>query len=376
MSNTSIPEKVKLQLVARAAGRCQYRGCAKMLDTDDLTGRSGRYSHFAHIVADSPAGPRGDATRSALLADDVDNLMLLCFDHHRLIDQDDVDGHPEPLLLEHKHEHEDRIKHLLSLDVSHRTKLLIVKVPIGARGAAIDLRTAQLAVLPRYPLRQPVDIDLTNLTFRDDDDTFWSVLPVELQRQIERGLTRAHDEADWHSVSVFALAPIPLLLQLGRVLGDIRTVHVHQKLRTPDTWAWQDPTPDDATFSLIAPPTRTTCQAVGLALSISGVVQGNEIEAIAAGADRWEVRASAPAVDVVRTRAQLEAVGELWRQALSAIRTQYGSEVSVHLFPAIPNSVAVELGRRLLPKADPVVHVYDHQPGGFVHRGTLNPRPS
>ena len=50
----------------------------------------------------------------------------------------------------------------------------------------------------------------------------------------------------------------------------------------------------------------------------------------------------------------------------------YGPDLVVHLFAAIPNSVATELGRLLLPKADPTIQVYDRQPSGFVLRGTLN----
>jgi len=377
MSKTSIPEKVKLQVVARAGGRCEFRGCNQALDVENLTGTSGRYSHFAHIVADSAEGPRGDAARSKALADKAANLMLLCFDHHRLIDEDDEAGHPETLLLTFKQEHEDRIRHLLSLDVSHRTKLLTLNVPIGMRQVAVDHEAARLAILPRYPLRETSTIDLGHLTLREDDPTFWSLLPGEIQRQAERAIARVHGEPEWHSLSVFALAPIPLLLQLGRMLGDIRTVHVHQKLRSPDSWLWQEPAPSDVTFELRPPATISVRASVALLMSLSGTVHANEADAIADfGGQHWELRASVPAVDSVRTRGQLDDLGRLWRQALTAIRETYGADVGVHLFPAIPNSVAIECGRLLLPKADPVIRIYDRQPSGFVPRGTLNERPT
>ncbi len=378
MSKTSIPDKVKLQLVARAAGQCQYRGCGKVLHTEDLTGKSGNFSHFAHIVADSERGPRGDKVRSRYLGDKLENLMFLCFDHHRLIDSDDVAAHPESLLLAFKLEHEERIRHLLSIDVSHRTKLLFLAAPIGMRLPAIDIDAARRSVALRYPIPEHAVIDLTNLTYRDDDPTFWALLPGEIQRQVDYRLSRAHGEPDWHALSVFALAPIPLLMLLGQALGDIRTVSVHQKLRNPDTWHWQDSASDDVTFSLDRPSTITpTLPAVVLALSISGAVHANEIEHALDNAtvDRWELRASRAEVDVVRTYAQLEAVGTLWRQALHDIRATYGPDVEVHLFPAIPNSVAIECGRRLLPKADPTIHVYDRTTSGFVRRCQLLPRP-
>ena len=45
---------------------------------------------FAHIIADEPGGPRGHPVLSKQLAKELSNLMLLCLDHHRLIDVDAV----------------------------------------------------------------------------------------------------------------------------------------------------------------------------------------------------------------------------------------------------------------------------------------------
>lgn len=43
-------------------------------------------AYVAHIVASSVEGPRGDKTLSPLLSDKLENLMLMCADHHKLID--------------------------------------------------------------------------------------------------------------------------------------------------------------------------------------------------------------------------------------------------------------------------------------------------
>lgn len=40
-------------------------------------------------------------------------------------------------------------------------------------------------------------------------------------------------------VSVFALAPQHLLIELGTLLGDILPVSLHQKYREQSTWKWQ-----------------------------------------------------------------------------------------------------------------------------------------
>jgi hypothetical protein len=111
MAKTKIPQKVQSALWARAGGRCQYRGCNDDLIGDLISGREdGTFGFIAHIVADSADGPRGDPQRSALLARALENLMLMCARHHKLIDVDDEAGHPEALLIAMKAEHESRVQ--------------------------------------------------------------------------------------------------------------------------------------------------------------------------------------------------------------------------------------------------------------------------
>ena len=94
MSVSYIPEKVKIRLWGKAAGRCQYDGCNKQLWLDSLTKTEFNTAYIAHIVADQPNGPRGDAALSKKLKADISNLMLMCDEHHRLIDREDIEGHP------------------------------------------------------------------------------------------------------------------------------------------------------------------------------------------------------------------------------------------------------------------------------------------
>ena len=94
MSVTSVPEKVRTRLWGKAAGRCQYEGCNKPLWIDELTKFEFNQSYVAHIIADKPGGPRGDTELSELLKADISNLMLMCDTHHRLIDKEDIAGHP------------------------------------------------------------------------------------------------------------------------------------------------------------------------------------------------------------------------------------------------------------------------------------------
>lgn len=94
MSVSNIPDWIKLCLWGKAAGRCQYEGCNHPLYRDDVTQCEFNSAYIAHIIADKPGGPRGDAVLSEKLKADITNLMLLCDPHHRLVDKVDVAGHP------------------------------------------------------------------------------------------------------------------------------------------------------------------------------------------------------------------------------------------------------------------------------------------
>lgn len=75
-------------LIANARGVCSFPGCGKTLvecgtspDQDTFLGE------IAHIVADSRQGPRGDSELTSEERKRHSNLLLLCKDHHRIIDR-------------------------------------------------------------------------------------------------------------------------------------------------------------------------------------------------------------------------------------------------------------------------------------------------
>ena len=125
MSQTNIPQKVKLKLWLAAGGRCEYRGCNIPLWQDSLDLKDMNKSYLAHIVADTPGGPRGDPIFSPQLAKDVSNIMLLCDEHHRKIDREQVAEHPVVLLQGMKKEHEERIELLTSISPLSKTHVVL-----------------------------------------------------------------------------------------------------------------------------------------------------------------------------------------------------------------------------------------------------------
>ena len=366
-----VSEKNRLILWTRAAGRCQYEGCNEPLLGDIVSGREKlNKAYIAHIVAAAPDGPRGDLARSALLANSVDNLMLLCDPHHRLIDREDVPGHPEARLLGMKQAHEERIAMVTAIAADRGTHILHYAARIGEHDCLVSPAMSKAAVLPdRYPLQAPISLEVIGSDYRDSEAQYWTLQVENLRRQFALKIGERLRSGEMRHVSVFAIGPQPLLIELGRLLGDIADVDVRQISREPRGWAWREGRPE-ILFRTRRAGARGAAQ-VALNLGVSAQIADERIAAVR-GADCpvWAIEAAEPGNDILASPACLARFRTLLREAFAEIRREHGSEAEIHLFPALPVAMAVEVGRVWMPKADLPLTIHDEhrELGGFHAR--------
>jgi hypothetical protein len=84
-----IPTKIQNIVWAAPQAAVSMQGCNDLLVGDQISGAANaNKAYIGHIVADSPEGPRGHAVRSAKLAHEPDNLMLVCDAHHRVFNRE------------------------------------------------------------------------------------------------------------------------------------------------------------------------------------------------------------------------------------------------------------------------------------------------
>lgn len=375
MAKSSIPDKIQIALWAKAGGRCEYRGCNEDLTGDLIAGREdGKFGFIAHIVADSAGGPRGDVTRSPVLAKDLNNLMLLCAKHHKGVDVDFLADHPEDVLLEMKAEHEDRIAIVTSIAQERAAHVLRFAADIGQRDALVSTRSIFMAMPPdRHPAEnRTIDIELFGCDYADHEMQYWTLQQDNLRRVFARKVKERIEQKEIRQLSVFALAPQPLLIELGHLLGDIVPIAVHQRYREPATWRWQAEQPA-ITFQVgeySGPPVA----AVALKLALSATITDERIRAVL-GDDTaiWSITAENPHNDIMRRPEDLIEFRCHFRRLLDRIKAVHGENATISVFPAVPNSVAVEAGRVLMPKADLPLLIYDQNRslGGFIPTLTI-----
>lgn len=236
-----IPNKIQNVLWGRSAGRCQYTGCNKLLIGEQISGaRNANKSYIAHIVGDSAKGPRGDAILSPQLAHDPDNLMLVCDEHHRVIDREMVDTHSIEILREMKRRHEDRIRITSGIDETRGTHVIRYAARIGTNESPVAKNSLKFSMIPEsYPLDDGwIDLDLATLDLPDHEPDFWCTHLRNLRTGFNEKVRGRLERQEIHRLAVFALAPIPLLFELGRLIPDISTAEVRQLLRDPKGWSW------------------------------------------------------------------------------------------------------------------------------------------
>lgn len=156
----AIPQREQRILLQKSGNRCAFPGCRRLLTADSTPmDRDVVLGEMAHIVGESPNGPRG---ASPLTLDDrnrYDNLILLCNIHHQLID-DQPQTYSVEHLLQMKRDHEEWVQSTLGRGVDelypiepppqvtetvYSTLVGVERMPRYVYGGPCDLRDERAA---------------------------------------------------------------------------------------------------------------------------------------------------------------------------------------------------------------------------------------
>jgi len=363
MARLNIPEKVKIQVWTEAAGRCQFRGCNKALWRNELTLSQTNFSEMAHIIGASEDGPRGN-DESDDLAIDPENLMLLCRDHHKEIDDSTVnEKYTVEYLNEMKQEHINRVRMLLN-QPSKRSRPLVLSSLIGGQSGIFGVRSITSALLPDYPDKPFEDwITIEIGSFERKNMTEWEVAAGKIQAELE-SLKRGVDKNIIEHVSVFGLAPQPLLMYLGLQLGDKITARIFEPRRTEDQdkkWLWSnDDSSDDIEFNSSCIKNGTTNDVV-LLIAISDFLQEDKYSGmVLEGHHVYSLTVETPVQGGITKESEKASFIRECRFLLNKIQSEVGRDCTIHVLPAMSASLSIEFGRLIQPTKDPAIIIYEN----------------
>jgi hypothetical protein len=365
-----IKREVERELWARAAGRCQFQGCNRLIYRSPVTLERVNISEKAHIYSFSSEGPRGwgpFATNKRQL-NDLANLLLVCHDCHKTIDQD-ISGtrFPASLLIEWKRQHELRVRVVTGISPNKKSHVVLYGGKIGEENSPLQAEMAMEAMFPDwYPAEEaPITLSMS-CEHEDTTELFWQTEATHLRTVFDQQVRPRIKAANPNHFSVFARADQPLLILLGSLLTDKVSAEVYQLHREPFSWKWQSQSVNQC-FQVKSPAKKLGNPV--LLLSLSARINPDRVTSVL-GTDVsiWEITLDQCHNDFLKAREQLSAFRDIARKVMVAISDEHGQTTPLKMFPAMPVACAVELGRVRMPKADMPWVIFDqnNKLGKFV----------
>ncbi len=370
-----IKSPVTAMLWGRAAGRCEFAGCNRPLWKSTVTQEQVNVAQQAHIYSFSESGPRGNEGISDDELNAIENLMLVCHQCHRKIDQKEDGGRYTASLLKNwKQAHEKRVEIVTGISSELQSHVLFYGANIGEQNSPLKFAEAGNAMFPQsYPATdQAIELGVLNSAAKDRDQEYWSGESRQLTSTFERRVRERIAAREISHLSVFALAPQPLLILLGTQLGEIVPATIYQRHREPPSWEWPS-TAEPLAYDIKE--AADTSGTPALVFGVSATVTSDRIKSVLGDdASIWTLSVPTPHNDIIKSPSHLSQFRAAMRPLLDRIKAKHGQRTPLHIFPAMPNSIAIELGRIRMPKADTPWLIYDQSNalGGFVQALTID----
>src|SRR3546814_162020 len=187
----------------------------------------------------------------------------------------------------------------------------------------------------RHPAQgRTIDIELVGCDYADRGETYWTIQQDNLRRVFARKVKERIEQKEIRQLSVFALAPQPLLIELGHLLGDIVPVTVHQRYREPQTWRWQ---PDQPIIAFqIGEYSGLPNVTVALKLALSATVTDDRIRTVL-GNDVaiWSLTAESPPNDIMRRTEDLVEIKRHLLRLFDRTTAVHSQRAARYVFPKI-----------------------------------------
>lgn len=361
-----VKTKTAMKVFMASAWRCQFDGCGEDLSSHFATDGASNYSYLAHIVASSVDGPRGDAILSPLLADDPENIMLLCDKCHRLIDRVAPSAYSIEKLRAMRTRNVADVKRLLTGLQYPPAEPIMLLGNISGQPHHYPKRNVEDAMLNARlrPSRDEPEYFCFNnhILHNPHSVSYWGCLFESLSTDVPRLKALLNGSARGRArphLAVFPLHSTSVLMLGGRLIGDTAGVSVFQFHRDKvagnqgGQWAWPsdiaEPSSDKYRLEVLKDFSEETeaCLVVSLTFEIypdrltppcveSGALQ---LPTLKITADRF-------GHDVIGHPKDLELFGAKLDEAIRILQDQW-KVPRIHLFVGAPASACFRVGQKM-----------------------------
>jgi len=182
-SPTSPSQAAIKRLFAHSGNRCAFPKCGTPIVQEATV-----VGEICHIKAASPRGPRYDREQTAEARHSYDNLILLCANHHTIID-DDPEAYTVERLIKMKADHEGRSAALTENELDIGVRLFVNQaVRSDSQSGGITAHTVHQTFNMQVPLSDPEQEEQRRADKLQRQSEARRYLAPELNRTIDRVL--------------------------------------------------------------------------------------------------------------------------------------------------------------------------------------------
>lgn len=218
-----------------------------------------------------------------------------------------------------------------------------------------------------------LSLDLGSLDLSIGDEKTWLEGQTRIRSEVQGFLHGKVRRSGTGLVSIFGLAPIPWLMALGHAISETVPTRLFTRLRVPPSWRWEPDTPLLPRWKKARVGEAIGARCAAILVSGSAKVRHDRVDRVLPEGDRftYTISLESPRIDAIRSEAQLDEFGELYRSVLDEIESDGPAVEVIHVFVAGPVAIAVECGRRILHSSSPPIVTYQLTPHGYVRALTL-----
>ena len=369
----AITRSTRNHVLLDAHGRCMFEGCGANLTEDPVTGVPGNFATLAHNVAASEGGTRGALYLSGTLANDPENILLLCDTHHRLVDTVARADYPAATLSAMRRRFCETATTLLDAMALAPTRAFCVAWPVHRQRIAVP--SSRQVARALKPIGARLDGQLRTVNDNDsvlralEGEALWQAMDTAVERTAADIELQAQGEG--YRAALFAMGLMPALIALGAKLGNKCEITPMLRYRENGLWYWPVNEPRGEFFT------------------VEGLdrLSGREGEAclllgLTAVPDAMRLTAESLGTGVVSVTARTEYLGNgalghpddgaSFRQRMQELLHRLGDAHGVrrvHVLPCASNAACVFFGQSF-DSYHPELVIYDFAPEG----GCMVPR--
>ncbi len=372
IAREKVSPTTQVKVWARAAGRCTL--CARSVLDSRSFFHTVLIGQMAHNVGatDNDGSPRSASDLTLKERSLEGNLLLLCPDCHRMIDDKVNEGlYTQDLLEAKKSEHELRVAKATNFEILRRTMVVTTKSRVRGTNTTVSEREVAEAMVDAGLVAHMSDGRPVHIVIKFDDDEqdswVWDRGIKQIRDALEE-LNHAGEDGRVDHVSLFPLAPIPLLVYLGSRLDDKLTVSVFDRHRGGhrNVWCWPKQDGPAPTFQVETQSSQGSETEVVAAVSVSGSVSVGDLPEDLSPLPLITLapQSGSAAPGLIGSEVALDAFSKAWRQLLADVEALWPQATQLHVIAAVPASAAIRMGQHRMRDVHPGFIVYQRTDTG------------